>query len=82
MWGLSGDILAWIPPLHVFVLGLLMALSAVAGDLAESVLKRSLKVKDSGNWMPGIGGVLDLIDSLCFAAPVMYFYLIVTGLAS
>lgn len=82
VWGLSGDILAWIPPLHVFVLGLLMALSAVAGDLAESVLKRSLKVKDSGNWMPGIGGVLDLIDSLCFAAPVMYFYLIVTGLAS
>lgn len=82
VWGLSGDILAWISPLHVFVLGLLMALSAVAGDLAESVLKRSLKVKDSGNWMPGIGGVLDLIDSLCFAAPVMYFYLIVTGLAS
>ena len=82
VWGLSGEFLAWIPPLHVFVLGLLMALSAVAGDLAESVLKRSLKVKDSGNWMPGIGGVLDLIDSLCFAAPVMYFYLIVTGLAS
>ena len=69
-------------PMHVAILGVLMALSAVAGDLAESILKRSLGIKDSGNWMPGIGGVLDLIDSLCFAAPVMYFYLIFTGLAS
>lgn len=79
LWG--GEMLSWIPPLHVAILGLLMALSAVSGDLAESILKRSLGIKDSGNWMPGIGGVLDLIDSLCFAAPVMYFYLIFTGLA-
>lgn len=81
VWALSGETLAWIPPVHVAILGLLMAFSAVAGDLAESILKRSLEIKDSGNWMPGIGGVLDLIDSLCFAAPVMYFYLILTGLA-
>lgn len=80
VWALGGDSLSWIPPLHVFVIGLLMALSAVTGDLAESVLKRSLEVKDSGKWMPGIGGILDLIDSLCFAAPVLYFYLIFTGL--
>ncbi|MGJ8697177.1 MAG: phosphatidate cytidylyltransferase [Verrucomicrobiaceae bacterium] len=80
VWALAGEALAWIPPLHVGVLGVLMALSAVAGDLAESILKRSLAVKDSGSWMPGIGGILDLIDSLCFAAPVMYFYLILTGL--
>jgi len=80
VWALAGDGLAWIPPLHIGIIGVLMALSAVAGDLAESVLKRSLEVKDSGSIMPGIGGILDLIDSLCFAAPVLYFYLILTGL--
>lgn len=56
-------------------LSLLLALVAVVGDLAESVLKRSIGVKDSGNTLPGIGGVLDLIDSLCFTAPVLYFAL-------
>jgi len=81
VWALSGETLAWIPPLHVAVLALLIGLVAIAGDLAESILKRSLEVKDSGNLMPGIGGILDLIDSLCFAAPVTYFYLLATGLA-
>jgi len=82
VWALAGDSLAWITPLHVGVLALLIGLVAVAGDLAESILKRSLEVKDSGKLMPGIGGILDLIDSLCFAAPVTYFYLLVVGLAS
>lgn len=81
VWALSGETLAWIPPVHVAILALLIGLVAVAGDLAESVLKRSLEVKDSGKLMPGIGGILDLIDSLCFAAPVTYFYLLATGLA-
>jgi phosphatidate cytidylyltransferase len=80
VWFFSGDILSWIPPLHVGVLALLIGLVAIAGDLAESILKRSLEAKDSGSLMPGIGGVLDLIDSLCFAAPVTYFYLLKTGL--
>jgi len=80
VWFFSGDILCWIPPLHVGVLALLIGLVAIAGDLAESILKRSLEAKDSGSLMPGIGGVLDLIDSLCFAAPVTYFYLLKTGL--
>lgn len=79
-WALAGDALAWIPGIHVAIIGVLMGLSSVTGDLAESILKRSLNVKDSGNWMPGIGGILDLIDSLCFAAPVLYFYFILTGL--
>lgn len=59
----------------VIALGLVIALLAVIGDLAESVIKRSLTIKDSGQALPGIGGVLDLIDSLCFTAPVLYLYL-------
>ena len=60
---------------HVIALGLLLAVLAVIGDLAESVAKRALGAKDSGNMLPGIGGSLDLIDSLCFTAPALYFYL-------
>ena len=60
---------------HVIALGFLLALLAVIGDLAESVLKRALNAKDSGRMLPGIGGALDLIDSLCFTAPALYFYL-------
>ena len=59
---------------HVIALALLVALAAMLGDLAESILKRSLRVKDSGQVLPGIGGVLDLIDSLCFAVPVAFLY--------
>ncbi len=61
---------------HVIALGFLLALLAVIGDLAESVVKRSLHAKDSGNMLPGIGGGLDLIDSICFTAPALYFYLV------
>ncbi len=57
------------------VLGLVLALAAVLGDLAESILKRSLAVKDSGHVMPGIGGFLDLVDSVIFTAPIYYLYL-------
>jgi phosphatidate cytidylyltransferase len=60
---------------NVIVLSLILSLLTVVGDLAESVIKRSLEVKDSGNTLPGIGGALDLIDSLCFTAPALYFYL-------
>ncbi len=59
----------------VIGLSLLLSLLAVVGDLAESVLKRSIGVKDSGHTLPGIGGTLDLIDSLCFTAPVLYVVL-------
>lgn len=59
----------------VIGLSLLLSVIAIVGDLAESVLKRSINVKDSGNTLPGIGGALDLIDSICFTAPVLFFIL-------
>lgn len=60
---------------HATVLGLLLGFSAVIGDLAESIIKRSAGVKDSGGFLPGIGGALDLVDSLLFTAPLLFFYL-------
>jgi phosphatidate cytidylyltransferase len=60
---------------HATILGLLLGFAAVIGDLAESIVKRSTGVKDSGNFLPGIGGALDLIDSLLFTAPLLFFYL-------
>ncbi|MEP2776230.1 MAG: phosphatidate cytidylyltransferase [Luteolibacter sp.] len=59
---------------HVIALGFILSVLAVVGDLAESVVKRALHAKDSGNMLPGIGGGLDLIDSICFTAPALWFY--------
>ena len=64
-----------IPSYQVLILGALLGAFAVLGDLVESLLKREAQVKDSGQFIPGIGGALDLIDSLLFNAPLMYAYL-------
>jgi phosphatidate cytidylyltransferase len=60
---------------HAVVLGILLSVTAVVGDLIESLFKREAGVKDSGRFFPGIGGILDLLDSLLFNAPIMYLYL-------
>lgn len=61
--------------LHATILGVILSVSAVVGDLIESIFKREAGVKDSGSFFPGIGGILDLLDSLLFNAPIMYLYL-------
>lgn len=67
--------LAPINWLHGMILAPVLCATAITGDLAESVLKRCVAIKDSGRTLPGIGGILDLTDSLLFTAPVFYFYL-------
>ncbi len=69
------DKLAGMTPFHAVILGVLLSSSAVIGDLIESIFKREAGVKDSGKLFPGIGGILDLLDSLLFNAPLMYLYL-------
>jgi phosphatidate cytidylyltransferase len=56
-------------------IALLLTVVGTVGDLAESLLKRASGVKDSGGIIPGHGGILDRMDSMLFAAPVMYYYL-------
>ena len=59
---------------HLLTLGILLGILAQVGDLAESLIKRDCGVKDAGNNISGFGGMLDVIDSLLFTAPIFYFY--------
>lgn len=71
----AGPRLTGMTPIHSIILGGMLAATAVIGDLIESLFKRESGVKDSGSLFPGMGGILDLLDSLLFNAPLMYLYL-------
>jgi len=63
------------PPLvPILVLSAILNVAAQLGDLVESLIKRGANVKDSGTILPGHGGMLDRIDALLFAAPILWFY--------
>ena len=61
-------------------LGVVVVIAAVLGDLVESMFKRSVDVKDSGNMIPGHGGMLDRFDALLFSAPFVLFYISMVNL--
>ncbi|MGF1511861.1 MAG: phosphatidate cytidylyltransferase [Myxococcota bacterium] len=63
-----------IPATHLLVIGPIGAFMGQVGDLTESLLKRSVGVKDSGRFMPGHGGMFDRIDALLFAGPTLLAY--------
>lgn len=74
-WSAAGHAPA-LPVWRIALLSLLLVGVGVLGDLIESMFKRSVQIKDSGGIFPGIGGILDIIDSLIFAPPLLYFFLL------
>jgi phosphatidate cytidylyltransferase len=68
MTGDAGSGAVWGPLLY----GAILTIAGMIGDLSESLIKRDMEQKDSSTWMPGLGGVLDVIDSLLVAAPIAY----------
>lgn len=61
--------------IHIIFIGVVLNILGQLGDLSESLMKRDCQVKDSGSILPGMGGILDQLDSLLFTAPVFYCYL-------
>lgn len=84
--GLFGSVIGTLTAKYTFfpqltladavITALVVGVTGQAGDLFESLLKRSFGVKDSGTIIPGHGGVLDRLDSILFAAPITYYYVL------
>lgn len=68
--------LTWV---RAIPLGILLSVCGVVGDLTESLFKRAASVKDSGGVVPGMGGILDVLDSILFTAPAVYLFLRLVG---
>lgn len=64
-----------VPFSHLFFLGIVLGVFSQLGDLAESLIKRDVGVKDSGE-IPGLGGIMDVIDSLILTIPFVYYYIV------
>ena len=75
-WWLNDGMLGpyQFPLYHALILGIVLPIIGTLGDLVESLFKRAVDVKDSGAIAHGMGGMLDMIDSLLFTAPFMYIY--------
>jgi phosphatidate cytidylyltransferase len=73
-WAITRDVLPTQPlgPVTAVAVGVFLGVSAILGDLAESLLKRDMQRKDSSSWLPGLGGVLDIVDSVLVAGPCAY----------
>jgi phosphatidate cytidylyltransferase len=72
-WPEASAIMGWVP---LVVFAVVVAVAGVIGDLVESLLKRDAKVKDAGSLLPGMGGILDRIDSALLGIPIMYYMLL------
>lgn len=77
--GLGALLLPELSLLNAAFIGLLLSILGQIGDLSVSLMKRTAGVKDSGDFIPGHGGFLDRCDSLIFSAPILYYYLALTG---
>lgn len=73
-WEVHWNVITWL------IFGLVVTAFSTWGDLVESLIKRSLKIKDSGHMMPGHGGILDRIDSLLLVMPAAFIYVCITSL--
>lgn len=76
VWGLRDTFAPFgLTPLRAVPLGVALSICAITGDLTESLFKRAACVKDSSGVVPGMGGLLDVLDSLLFAFPALYLFL-------